>query len=77
VLSVSGVTEAVWDPGGSCSYCDTWDMHIGGVPKVGLGADDLKYPLEVPVTSDQNEVVFEYQRCNPKIVVRHGRTGSP
>lgn len=42
-----------------------------------LGANDLRYPSEVSVSRDQNEVVFEHQRCDPKMVVGHRSTGPP
>ena len=42
-----------------------------------LAPDDLRYSLEVPISCDENQIVFEHQRCDPKVVVRNRGTGSP
>jgi len=41
------------------------------------GPDELRYSLKVPISRNEDEVVFEYQRCDPKIVVRNRGAGSP
>lgn len=42
-----------------------------------LSAEHLRDSIEVAVARDQNEVVFQDQRRDPKSIVRNGSSGSP
>jgi hypothetical protein len=42
-----------------------------------LSPDDLRYSLKVSISRNEDEVVLEYQRCDPKMVVRNRGAGSP
>src|SRR4030095_1342893 len=64
---------AVLCPGGLLPVCAS---SVAGSPKL-LGATQLRYPLEMTISRNQNQLVFQYQRCNPKIIVRDRRARSP